>query len=162
MTDTDSTQCSYAHLSTCFAKDIFTQINNLYVCWNCIQICWKKCLIYFTCSKLVFILYFFQATGYGGAVKQGHDTSSVETMKPMKKRPILITFNADTAASMRWNFKPQQREVVVSAGSGGRCFMCKMTEMQKKKKKKKKRKKEKKRKKKEKKRVIFWMYTNRD
>ena len=57
----------------------------------------------------------FQATGYGGAVKEGHDTTQIETMKPIKKRPLLISFNADTAASMRWNFKPQQREVVVSS-----------------------------------------------
>lgn len=34
-------------------------------------------------------------------------------MKRVDNRVITIQFNADTAASMRWNFKPQQYEVKV-------------------------------------------------
>lgn len=34
-------------------------------------------------------------------------------MKPVGGRVITIQFNADTAASMRWNFKPQQYEIKV-------------------------------------------------
>ncbi|XP_072044429.1 cytochrome c oxidase assembly protein ctaG-like [Amphiura filiformis] len=65
---------------------------------------------------------FCQATGYGGAIKDGHNTSEIATMKQIKKRPLLISFNADTAASMRWNFKPQQREVVVYPGETALAF----------------------------------------
>lgn len=56
---------------------------------------------------------FCQAYSYGGTLA-GHDSSKVETMKAIKHRPITIKFNADTASSMRWNFKPQQREITVS------------------------------------------------
>ena len=35
-------------------------------------------------------------------------------MAPIKDRVIKISFNADTASSMQWNFKPQQKEVKVS------------------------------------------------
>lgn len=34
-------------------------------------------------------------------------------MKRVGNRVITIQFNADTAASMRWNFKPQQYEIKV-------------------------------------------------
>lgn len=60
---------------------------------------------------------FCQAYSYGGTTATGHDTSKVEIMSPVKHKPIKIKFNADTAASMRWNFKPQQTEITV-----GECF----------------------------------------
>lgn len=56
---------------------------------------------------------FCQSYSYGGSVSLGHDTSKVETMKAIKQRPLKIKFNADTASSMRWNFKPQQNEITV-------------------------------------------------
>lgn len=43
----------------------------------------------------------------------GHDTAQVETMTPVKERVLKVTFNADTHASMQWNFRPQQTEIYV-------------------------------------------------
>lgn len=57
---------------------------------------------------------FCQAYSYGGTVATGHDAEKVGTMSAVKSKPIKIKFNADTAASMRWNFKPQQTEITVS------------------------------------------------
>lgn len=56
---------------------------------------------------------FCQSSSYGGTTSTGHDTSKIETMAVIKHRPIRIRFNADTASSMRWNFKPQQNEITV-------------------------------------------------
>lgn len=56
---------------------------------------------------------FCQAYSYGGTTSVGHDTSKVENMKAVNRRPLKIKFNADTVSSMRWNFKPQQREITV-------------------------------------------------
>lgn len=56
---------------------------------------------------------FCQAYSYGGTTSVGHDTSKIEAMKSLKHRPIRVLFNADTASSMRWNFKPQQNEITV-------------------------------------------------
>lgn len=46
-------------------------------------------------------------------MNENHDASKVENMKRVGNRVITIQFNADTAASMRWNFKPQQYEIKV-------------------------------------------------
>ncbi len=56
---------------------------------------------------------FRQATGLGGTAVAGHNTDQVETMKPVRDRIIKVTFNADTHASMQWNFRPQQSEIYV-------------------------------------------------
>ncbi|KAM7370326.1 hypothetical protein PAMP_009882 [Pampus punctatissimus] len=58
-----------------------------------------------------------QASGLGGTAVAGHDTDLVETMKPVKERVIKITFNADTHASIQWNFRPQQTEIFVRSFS---------------------------------------------
>ncbi|XP_071107004.1 cytochrome c oxidase assembly protein ctaG-like [Haliotis cracherodii] len=65
---------------------------------------------------------FCQATGLGGQAVQGHDTSKVESMTPVKERIIRVRFNADVASSMRWNFKPQQTEVKVAPGETALAF----------------------------------------
>lgn len=57
---------------------------------------------------------FCQAYSYGGTTVVGQDGSKVESMKSVQTRPLTIKFNADTASSMRWNFKPQQREITVN------------------------------------------------
>lgn len=62
---------------------------------------------------------FCQAYSYGGTTAVGHDTSKIETMSSVKHRPLTIRFNADTASSMRWNFKPQQTEITVCVLCGG-------------------------------------------
>lgn len=46
-------------------------------------------------------------------MNENHDASKVENMKRVSSRVLTIQFNADTAASMRWNFKPQQYEIKV-------------------------------------------------
>jgi len=62
-----------------------------------------------------------QSSGYGGTVKEGHDAEKVETMKK-EDRLLTIKFNADTAASMRWNFRPQQPSVYVYPGETALAF----------------------------------------
>lgn len=63
-----------------------------------------------------------QASGLGGTAVAGHNTDLVETMKPVKDRVIKITFNADTHASMQWNFRPQQSEIYVVPGETALAF----------------------------------------
>ncbi|CAH0546022.1 unnamed protein product [Brassicogethes aeneus] len=65
---------------------------------------------------------FCQAYSYGGTTAQGHDASKVEHMSAVRNKPIKIKFNADTAASMRWNFKPQQTEITVVPGETALAF----------------------------------------
>ena len=76
------------------------------------------------CSYAAVPLYrvFCQQTGYGGTTKKGHDKSKVEKMKANKERVITVKFNADTAAQMRWNFRPQQSEVKLFAGETALAF----------------------------------------
>ncbi|CAL8262020.1 unnamed protein product [Arctogadus glacialis] len=63
-----------------------------------------------------------QASGLGGTAVAGHDADQVATMKPVKDRIIKITFNADTHASMQWNFRPQQSEIYVVPGETALAF----------------------------------------
>lgn len=65
---------------------------------------------------------FCQAYSYGGTTQTGHDSSKVETMSSVINRQIKVKFNADTAASMRWNFKPQQNEITVHPGETALAF----------------------------------------
>lgn len=62
------------------------------------------------------VLALWQATGLGGTVQRGHETSKVSEMHKTKDRVIRVRFNADVASSMMWNFKPQQTEVKVNKG----------------------------------------------
>lgn len=55
-----------------------------------------------------------QAYSYGGTTGLVEADSIVGDMKAVKTRPLKIRFNADTASSMQWNFKPQQRDITVS------------------------------------------------
>ena len=43
-------------------------------------------------------------------------------MKPNKERRIKVRFQADTAATMQWNFRPQQTEVTLYAGETALAF----------------------------------------
>jgi len=63
-----------------------------------------------------------QASGLGGTAVAGHDTEQVATMTPVKDRVIKVTFNADTHASMQWNFRPQQTEIYVVPGETALAF----------------------------------------
>ncbi|GAB0087847.1 cytochrome c oxidase assembly protein COX11, mitochondrial [Sergentomyia squamirostris] len=65
---------------------------------------------------------FCQAYSYGGTTATGHDGSKVEKMQKIKDRIIKIKFNADLGAAMRWNFKPQQPEIVLVPGETALAF----------------------------------------
>jgi len=65
---------------------------------------------------------FCQAYSYGGTTSEGHDADKVATMKKVQHRSIKIRFNADTAASMQWNFRPQQIEIKVAPGETALAF----------------------------------------
>ena len=65
---------------------------------------------------------FCQQSGYGGTVQTGHDADKVEKLKPNKERRLTVKFQADTAASMQWNFKPQQSSVTLYAGETALAF----------------------------------------
>lgn len=54
---------------------------------------------------------FCAAYSYGGTTGVGHDGEKVESMKRIADRIIKIKFNADIGASMRWNFKPQVKNI---------------------------------------------------
>lgn len=65
---------------------------------------------------------FCQSYSYGGTISAGHDATKVSLMSPVKDRKIKIKFSADTAASMQWNFKPQQLEITVVPGETALAF----------------------------------------
>ncbi|XP_070579500.1 cytochrome c oxidase assembly protein ctaG-like [Ptychodera flava] len=65
---------------------------------------------------------FCQVTGLGGQATLGHDSDRVESMTKVPDRIITVKFNADTASSMRWNFKPQMTEVKVAPGETALAF----------------------------------------
>lgn len=65
---------------------------------------------------------FCQAYSYGGTTSVGHDTSKVETMKPVRNKKIRVQFQADTVATMAWNFHPLQREITVIPGETALAF----------------------------------------
>ncbi|KAJ4427992.1 Cytochrome c oxidase assembly protein cox11, mitochondrial [Periplaneta americana] len=74
------------------------------------------------CHIVNYFAYFFQAYSYGGTTGVGHDADKVEAMSKIRDRVISVRFNADTAASMRWNFKPQQAEIKVIPGETALAF----------------------------------------
>lgn len=79
----------------------------------------------FVILYISFIRYIFsiiQSYSYGGTISAGHDTTKVSTMSPVNNRKIKIKFSADTAASMQWNFKPQQTEITVVPGETALAF----------------------------------------
>lgn len=73
-------------------------------------------------NLLYVFFYIAQATSYGGTITVGHDAEKVSTMSPVKSRKIKVKFTADTAASMQWNFKPQQLEITVVPGETALAF----------------------------------------
>jgi len=69
---------------------------------------------------------FCQASGYGGTTQthSGSDDNGDKLvgLKPNKERRIIVKFQADTAAAMQWNFRPQQTEVTLYAGETALAF----------------------------------------
>lgn len=54
-------------------------------------------------------------------MSRGHE-STVGEMKPVKDRIIKVRFTSNTAVSMMWNFRPQQREIQVAPGETALAF----------------------------------------
>lgn len=46
-------------------------------------------------------------------MKRDVEGAKIEGMKPNPKKPITVKFNSDVSSNMSWEFKPQQREIVV-------------------------------------------------
>lgn len=70
---------------------------------------------------------FCQAFGVGGTSalnpsNVGHNTEKVEKMKKVEGREITVRFMADTAATMKWDFKPQQHDVKIAPGETALVF----------------------------------------
>lgn len=65
---------------------------------------------------------FCQASGFAGTVMTDIDPEYVASMKPVEDRVIKINFNADTGATMRWDFKPLQQEVTLVPGETALAF----------------------------------------
>lgn len=67
-----------------------------------------------------------QATGLGGTVKLSQEPTSEQDrmkMQPQRQsRRIKISFNADTSATMKWKFQPQQPVVYVHPGETSLVF----------------------------------------
>ena len=65
---------------------------------------------------------FCQATGYGGTTLRHKNPEKLEKLEPVRERKLTIRFNADTNASMQWEFKPQQSEIVLVPGEAALAF----------------------------------------
>nr|XP_018900644.1 PREDICTED: cytochrome c oxidase assembly protein COX11, mitochondrial [Bemisia tabaci] len=65
---------------------------------------------------------FCASTSYAGTVTHGDASEKIAEMKPVKSKPIKITFNADVSSSLQWNFKPLQREIIVRPGETALAF----------------------------------------
>ena len=65
-----------------------------------------------------FTVFVEQAFGVGGEsaynTKQLEKTKKIEDMKKVEDRLIKVVFLADVAATMKWDFRPQQNQVQVS------------------------------------------------
>jgi cytochrome c oxidase assembly protein subunit 11 len=60
---------------------------------------------------------FCAATGYGGATKRAAEQSHVTV-----DRPITVRFDANTSSALKWDFRPEQREVTLKIGENGLAF----------------------------------------
>jgi cytochrome c oxidase assembly protein subunit 11 len=63
-----------------------------------------------------------QATGFGGAVGVEQDGDKIAAMEPQEHRVLKIKFNADTGATMKWDFRPIQKEVYLVPGETALAF----------------------------------------
>lgn len=65
---------------------------------------------------------FCQASGFAGTVGVDIDPEKIANMTTVEDRVLRIKFNADTGATMRWKFKPQQKEVYLVPGETNLAF----------------------------------------
>ncbi|KAH6942697.1 hypothetical protein HPB50_009263 [Hyalomma asiaticum] len=57
-----------------------------------------------------------QSTGRGGQAFATEAGEKIEKMDRVSHRQIRVTFAADTASGLRWNFKPRQTDIVTAPG----------------------------------------------
>lgn len=69
-------------------------------------------IMFFACVIIVELVTTVQSTGMGGEVQKG--MSKIEILSPVTDRVIRVRFNADTASSMQWNFRPHLSEIKVN------------------------------------------------
>lgn len=90
-------------------------------------------VVYYVASGVVFMIgfsyacvplyrMFCQATGIGGDPTISRKIDNIATMKPIRQRPLTVTFNADRHAAMQWNFRPTQARIQVVPGETALAF----------------------------------------
>lgn len=65
-------------------------------------------------NNVLFISQSSQASGYGSAQQEADFGDKIEEMERDEDRVLTIRFEAGTSKTLRWKFKPQQKEVKVS------------------------------------------------
>jgi len=76
----------------------------------------------FTYAAVPLYRLFCQATGFAGEVGVDTDPEYIAQMEAVNDRPIKIKFNADTGATMKWDFRPIQKEVHLVPGETALAF----------------------------------------
>jgi len=69
---------------------------------------------------------FCQATGLGGEIGRGHDSSQVRAMRKVDDTLIEVKFIANTHSSSAWNFRPLQPSITVKPGETALAFFTAM------------------------------------
>ncbi|EEB14321.1 cytochrome c oxidase assembly protein COX11, putative [Pediculus humanus corporis] len=65
---------------------------------------------------------FCQSTGYGGSVRHDIGGEKIQNLKIDRSRPIKVKFNSDVGSKMSWQFKPQQKDLLVYPGETALAF----------------------------------------
>lgn len=63
-----------------------------------------------------------QASGYGSAQQEIDFGSKIESMERVEDRILTVRFEAGTSKTLRWKFKPQQKEVNLAPGETALAF----------------------------------------
>lgn len=63
-----------------------------------------------------------QASGYGSAKQEIDFGNKIESMERVEDRIITIRFEAGTSKTLRWKFRPQQKEVKLAPGETSLAF----------------------------------------
>ena len=63
-----------------------------------------------------------QASGYGSAKQEIDFGNKIESMERVEDRIITVRFEAGTSKTLRWKFKPQQKEVNLAPGETSLAF----------------------------------------
>ena len=63
-----------------------------------------------------------QASGYGSAKQEIDFGNKIESMERVEDRIITVRFEAGTSKTLRWKFRPQQKEVKLAPGETSLAF----------------------------------------